>query len=167
MTEREADRWMVRATLDRIAGDERGSAAVEFAMVCAPFVALLLIVLQMGIFYMAQSSLNTGVIAAADLLRTDFRTKPTATLPPAGTLKTTVATRAGALVRDDGNLAVEIRPLAALGSAAVSVVDGAADYGAKSSVLVLRAEAQVVVFVPGFGGLATIRSSAIVRRQEL
>lgn len=149
----------------RFIRDRRAASAVEFALVMAPFFFLLMGVTQVGIFFMAQSALDTGVIKTAETLRSNFTTGTTATLLNAGQLKTSVSASAGAIIANDASLAVEIRQLSSLTSSTVAVVDGTVDYGSTTSTLVLRAQSSVVTLAPGLGGLSTIHSSALVRRQ--
>jgi Flp pilus assembly protein TadG len=144
--------------------DSGGASAVEFAIVSGPFLFVLLGILQMGIYYMVQSSLDTGVVRTADALRSNF-VSTSATMPAAATLKSNVATYAGGMIHNDTSLAVEIRPLTSLDSSTVPITDGTANYGTVTSTLVLRAQSSVLSFAPGFGSLAYARSSALVRRQ--
>ncbi|MDR6145044.1 Flp pilus assembly protein TadG [Sphingomonas sp. SORGH_AS870] len=48
-----------------VLSDRRGAAIVEFALVAAPFLALLLAILQTSLAYLAQESLETAVEVAA------------------------------------------------------------------------------------------------------
>jgi Flp pilus assembly protein TadG len=142
-----------------------GAAAVEFAIVLAPFVFMLLGLLQMGVYYYAQISLDAGVLKTAEYLNTDFRTgSGTPVLPSAATLKTDVQSYGGSF-NSASNLSVEIRQLTSLTAGLVSIVDGTVDYGGTTSILALRAQASLAIFAPGLGSLATVRSSALVRRQ--
>jgi hypothetical protein len=52
-----------------------------------------------------------------------------------------------------------------LSGGTVAITDGVINYGTTTSTLVLRAQATVVTFAPGFSVLAVASSSAIVRRQ--
>jgi Flp pilus assembly protein TadG len=149
----------------RFMRDRRASSAVEFAILATPFFLLLMGVAQVGIFFMAQSALDTGVIKTAETLRTNFTTGSTATLLNAGQLKISVSGSAGAMISDDASLAVEIRQFSNLTSSTVPIVDGTVDYGSNTSTLVLRAQSTVVTLAPGLGGLSRIYSSALVRRQ--
>jgi Flp pilus assembly protein TadG len=144
--------------------DSIGASAVEFAIVAAPFIYLILGILQMAMYYMAQSSLDAGVTRTAQILRQSFATA-SPTFPAASTLKSDVVTYSGGLIRNSSTLAVEIRQLVNLDNSIVSIVDGTVDYGSTTSVLVLRAQSKVVVLAPGLGSLAYVRSSAIMRRQ--
>jgi hypothetical protein len=149
----------------RFSSDRRASSAVEFAIVAAPFFYLLMGIAQVGIFYMAQSALDTGVSNTALALRANFSTGSPATLLDSGALKSSVVNGAGAIISNDSSLSVEIRQLTSLDSAMVPIVDGTVDYGSTTSTLVLRAQSSVVTLAPGLGGLNTIYSSALVRRQ--
>ncbi|WP_294236125.1 TadE/TadG family type IV pilus assembly protein [uncultured Sphingomonas sp.] len=48
-----------------ILSDRRGAAIVEFALVAAPFIALLLAILQTGLAYLAQEALESAVETSA------------------------------------------------------------------------------------------------------
>lgn len=155
----------LRKVLARFRRDRRGSSAVEFAIVALPVLLLMMGVIQVGLFYVAQASLDTGVIRTAEMLRNNFTTGTTATLPSAATLKENVSTAGGLMIQNNGNLSVELRQFSTLSAAIVAIQDGATDYGTKTSTVVLRAQATVPTLAPGLGGLNTIRSSAMIRRQ--
>jgi Flp pilus assembly protein TadG len=148
----------------RFIRDRRASSAVEFAIVCGPFFLMLLGIMQLGIFYMAQSALDTAVLKTVETLRGNFNTGTTATLMDATALKNSIVTNAGGLV-SSGTVSVEIQPLTNLSGAVVAITNGTVDYGTSSSALVLRAQASVVTFTPGLNGLSTVISSAMIRRQ--
>lgn len=149
----------------RFCKDRRAASAVEFAIVCAPFFFLLLGVLQLGIFYMCQSALDTGVVKTAETLRNNFTTGTTASLLDANALRSSVVSNAGALITNDATLSVEIRPISSLNTSVVPIMNGTADYGSNTSTLVLRAQSTVITFAPGLSGLSNIYSSALIRRQ--
>ena len=44
------------------------TSAVEFAIVALPFFMLVLCILQLGVFYFAQSALDTGVLKTAHII---------------------------------------------------------------------------------------------------
>jgi Flp pilus assembly protein TadG len=148
----------------RFVHNRRASSAVEFAILAAPFFYLLMGITQVGIFYMAQSALDTGVVKTAEALRTNFTTGSTAPALSAGALKSNVVSSAGGMI-SSSNLSVELRQLSSLASAAVAITDGTVDYGSTTSTLVLRAQATVLTLAPGLGGLNTIYSSSLIRRQ--
>jgi Flp pilus assembly protein TadG len=147
------------------ARDVRAATAVEFAIIAAPFFAVLLSIFQLAIFYMTQSALNAGVILTAENLRISFTTGTTLTFPSAATLKGNVSANAGAMVPNTAATLVEIRQLVNLDAGAVPIVDGTMDTGTTTSVLVLRAQTQAFAFAPLFNSLLTVKSSAIMRRQ--
>jgi Flp pilus assembly protein TadG len=162
---------VARSLVGRFVHNRRASSAVEFAIIAAPFMLAVMGVIQVGIFYMAQSALDTGTAKTAETLRTNFTTGATATLLSAGQLKSSVASSAGAMISNDSTLLVEIRQLSSLSTATVAIADGTVDYGTAGgggtagSTLVLRAQSSVVTLAPGLSGLNTIYSSALVRRQ--
>jgi Flp pilus assembly protein TadG len=142
--------------------DQRGASAVEFAIVAAPFFFLLMWILQLGIFFMAQTALDNGVISESETVRESL---VAGSLPSAASIKAGVVTAAGTLVSNNANLKVEIRALSDLTSGAVAITDGATDYGTTTSTLVLRASGQVISFAPGFGSFNTVTSTVLLRRQ--
>jgi Flp pilus assembly protein TadG len=150
--------------LSRFRREDRAASAVEFALIATPFLFLILAILQLSVFYMAQSSLNAGVVATANSLRSGF-TSTTPSFPNAAALKAQVVSGSGGLIHNDSTLAVEIRQLVNLDASLVPISDGTNDYGTTTSVLVIRSQSKVITFAPGFGSLANVRSSAIVRRQ--
>ena len=156
---------VLRRLVGRFAGNRRASSAVEFSIIATPFVFAVMGVMQVGIFYMAQSALDTGMVKTAETLRSNFTTGTTATLLDAGQLKSSVASSAGAMITNDATLLVEIRQLSSLSSATVAIADGNVDYGSAGSTLVLRAQSSVITLAPGLGNLNKIYSSALVRRQ--
>jgi Flp pilus assembly protein TadG len=144
--------------------DRRGATAVEFAVVALPFLFLITGVIQMGLFYMSQSALDSGVLSTAQILRNSFAsTVPV--FPGAAVLKQDVATLSGGLIQNGTSLAVEIRQISNLQTSLTPIADGTVDYGSSTSVLVLRAQARVPLFTPGFSATVYVVSTAIVRRQ--
>jgi Flp pilus assembly protein TadG len=59
-----------RAAIERFLLCRRGSPAVEFALVAAPFVALLVAIMQVGLIYFAQEALESAVEQTARLVLT-------------------------------------------------------------------------------------------------
>jgi len=142
--------------------DQRGASAVEFAIVATPFFFLLFWLVQLGVFFMTQVALNSGLISEAEIVRADL---VAGTLPTAAAIKAGVANNAGGLISNNSTLLVEIRTLTDLSTASVPITDGYQDFGTTTSTLVLRGSAQVFTFAPGFGSLNTVVSAAMVRRQ--
>jgi Flp pilus assembly protein TadG len=150
-----------------LAADGRGTSAVEFALVATPFVFVMMGGVQMGIYYMTQSSLNAGVNATATTLRNSFNAAGTPSLPSGAQLKQDVVNGAGGMIYNNASTAVEIRQLSALDGGTVPISDGTTDYGTSNLnvPLALRAEATVLNFAPGFGGTIQVYASAVVRRE--
>lgn len=161
---------LMRSLAD-LARDSRGSSAVEFALVCVPLVFILMMILQMGIYYMAKSSLDAGVIETADVIVCAFNANSNATTTTSSisvpsscstaasdlsgtSLKALVASQSGGLVHNDATLAVDLRGLTTLSAAIVPITDRQVDtsqsnkQGASLSLLVLRAESQIPWFLP-------------------
>jgi Flp pilus assembly protein TadG len=159
-----------RTTLALFLRDRKASSAVEFAIVSIPFIYLVLFILQMGIFYMAQSSLDAGVIQTADYIVNTYNSGTTPTLT-ANSLHAMVYAKSGGMLKNDSNFKVDFQPFVNLTSALVPITDGVfntgtnASNGASGSVMALRAQGSIPTFVPGLGALATVRSSVLVRRQ--
>jgi Flp pilus assembly protein TadG len=161
-------RTATRRRLSRFGRESSGASAVEFALVCGPFFILLLYFLQIGLYYMTQSALNTGLIKTADEIRNSFNYATSPVFPSAETLKDNIATKAhGLITKTDPSFAVEIRPMAALSGAVVPITDGVNDYGGSDtrSVLVLRAQTPVVAIAPGFSNLTKVTAAVLLRRQ--
>jgi Flp pilus assembly protein TadG len=59
-----------RAAVERFLRCRQGSPAVEFALVAAPFVALMVAIMQVGLIYFAQESLESAVEQTARLVLT-------------------------------------------------------------------------------------------------
>ncbi|HVM99193.1 MAG TPA: TadE/TadG family type IV pilus assembly protein [Caulobacteraceae bacterium] len=54
----------------RLAGDAAGATAVEFAIVAVPFLALMFSILELGLIFMASTTIEASTVAAARLIRT-------------------------------------------------------------------------------------------------
>ncbi len=155
---------MLRMGLSRLARDQRGVAAVEFALLALPFILLLICVMQLGLYYLTQVALDAGTVKEAESLRAIFSTGTTPVTPAGATLKANIVSGSGGGVVSNG-LIVEIQPLANLDSGTVAISDGLASYGSAWTPLVLRAKYSFSTFVPIFGSTWSVNSSAIVRRQ--
>jgi Flp pilus assembly protein TadG len=146
-----------------LSSERRGASAVEFALVSGFFLFTVIVTIQIGIYYMTQSALDAGVNATASVLRNDFASSVTPTLPTAAQLKSDVVSGSGALITNNSSLAVEIRELSLLSATNVPVSDGYLDYGVTNEPLALRAAANVTIFAPGFSSFTQVYSSAVVR----
>ena len=155
----------LRRLLAAYARDCRGAAAHELALLGVPFVILLLSVMQMGVYFMTQMSLNAGTVQAAEALHAVFATGATPdTASFTSSMKSTIVSGAGGGINSNG-VSVEVQPLSNLGSSYVAISDGTASYGSAWTPLVLRASYSFTPFIPLVGSTWTVKSSAIVRRQ--
>ena len=163
-----------RRSLAALRLDRSGSSAVEFAIVCTPLVFTLLAVLQVGIYYMTQAALDSGVNAQADALNTTFLSQSTPTAPTAAALQSAIASKAGGLV-SASTVVADLQPFSNLTSAPVAIGSNAPNIGSAGTcssqsscggtILALRAQAPVVSFAPFFGTGLKVRSAVLVRRQ--
>jgi hypothetical protein len=164
MTGRPKHKRGLKGFFARLGRDQRGVAAIEFAMIGLPFILLLLCVMQLGFYYMTQVALDTGTVKEAESLRSIFSTGATPVTPAGATLKTNIASYSGGGIVSS-NLIAEIQPLANLDGGAVPISDGLASYGSAWTPLVLRSKYTFSTFVPIFGSTWSVNASAIVRRQ--
>jgi Flp pilus assembly protein TadG len=151
------------AAVRRIPGDRRATAALEFAIVALPFLYILLGIMQMGLYYMAQAALDSGVNATATNLRNSFNSGTTPVLPTGTTLKSNIVSNSGGIISNTSSLAVDLRALTALDAGAVPITDGTVDSVTTSVPIVLRAQFKVVTIAPGFPLSMTVASAAILR----
>ena len=151
------------AAVRRIQGDRRATAALEFAIIGLPFFYILLGILQMGIYYMAQAALDDGVSTTASNLRNSFNTGTAPSLPTGSTLKSNIVSNSGGIIANTSSLAVDMRALTTLDTGAVPITDGTVDSVTTSVPIVLRAQFQVMTIAPGFPLSMTVASAAILR----
>jgi hypothetical protein len=85
--------------------NEEGSAAIEFALVAMPFLLFILGLLGMGLYYLASTSLEYGVEAAARKIRTGEAEKGNMTV---GQFRTLVCQSAGSAI-DCGKMSVIVQ----------------------------------------------------------
>src|ERR1700679_4285732 len=60
----------IRRVLRRLAGSRDGATVVEFAIVSLPFLALLFSILELGMIFMASTTIESSTVTAARLIRT-------------------------------------------------------------------------------------------------
>jgi Flp pilus assembly protein TadG len=149
----------------RFRSDVRGASAIEFSLVAMPFIMLLIGILQLSIYFMTQSALDSGVVQTADyLVNTYYSNSAPPTITPAS-LKAMVIAKSGGLIANASALAVDMRLLTVL-DLGVTPIGNSVDPNVPGSIMVLRAQASVASVVPGMGILA-VQSTALVRRQGL
>ena len=141
--------------------DRRGVALIEAALVLPPFLALLFVSIELGIYFTLQSALDLGVLTTAETLRTNMAVGRTYTAPTASVLKAAIAANGGAVLLV-ASLAVDVRQLSTLSAANQPVVDGVDDWGGSGAILVVRAQTTMPL-LPG-ATLLTMNATAIVRR---
>jgi hypothetical protein len=144
--------------------DACGAAALEFALVALPFFFVLLVILQMALYYMTQAALDAGVNSEAVALQNNFNL-PGAVLPQSSAVKANIVAGAGALVFTSGTQ-FEIQQLSNYKTANMPIYDGNMNFTSPdttTAILVLRAQTSVVILAPGFTS-PTVEASAIIRR---
>jgi len=145
--------------------DTRATSAVEFALVACPFILVLMMILQLGVYYMTQSALDIGVLNTVEAYRNAFTLNQTFTPPTGAAVKASVAANAGGLITNDSTLTVDVQQLTTLAAQALPISDQVADFGSATSSLALRAQSSVICFVPGCAQTLTARAVALMRRQ--
>ena len=173
MTARLANMARLKRLAIAFARDRRGAAALDMALVGMPFILLVLAIMQMGAYYMAQVTLDAGTVKTAESLRAIFSTGAAPATLTTAQLKsaivagsaTGISSNASACASPAPCLIVEVQPLANLDSGAVAITDGLTNYGSAWTPLVLRAKYTFSTFVPGFPANWSVVASAIVRRQ--
>jgi Flp pilus assembly protein TadG len=154
---------MIRRPRLPLLRDTRAANAVEFAIVALPFLYVLLVILQMGLYYMTQAALDNGVLATANNLRNSFNTGTAPVLPTGSSLKSSIVGAGGGLLGNNGMLAVDLRALTTLDAGGVAIADGTVDAVSTNVPIVLRAKANVTAFAPGFGASTQVLSSVVLR----
>ncbi len=139
---------------------------MEFALTALPFLLVLLVIIQMGIYYMTQSALDSGVNSEAAALQNNFN-NPGATVPTsAAAVRGNIVAAAGSMIFASSTQ-FEIQQLANYTAQTQPIVDGTMNFTSPNTtfaILVLRAQSPVVTLAPGFSS-SVVESTAIVRRQ--
>lgn len=106
--------------------NEDGSYAIEFAMVTAPFLALILAILELGIIFLAGTHLEKAVTEASRTIRTGVA--HSSGFDMAAFRNEIIAHSAGSLLTVDG-LKVDVRPQTSFSSidTTIPVLDGQVD----------------------------------------
>ena len=144
----------------RWGADRRATTAVEFALLALPFFMVLLGTMQVGLIYLAQTTLQSATLKAAEsMLTTKFSPVPTIS-----SIRTILCANSANIFACDGTLKVELNTLQALSTGTTALSDGLFSIGSNGTPLVLRTQTTAAVFVPGLGSTATVYASSIVRR---
>jgi Flp pilus assembly protein TadG len=137
-------------------------AAIETAFLLPAFLLLVLSIVQLGIYFMMQSALDSGVLNTAAALRANVAIGSSYTPPAAGSLKASIVSK-GSGILSTAIVTTDLRQLVNMTSAAVPIADGFTDWGGSGSILVLRAHATMNWYLPSAISVA-VDSMAIVRR---
>lgn len=143
--------------LEAFRGDAAGSTAVEFAFIGLAFVVLLLGILQFALAFMAQMYLHDAVSEAATGKTADTY---------AGNRSAVVAQICARLMAIDScssKLLLETQPLANYPTAAQAISGATFSAGTSGTVMMIRAQAPVITFVPGFSTLK-VKAAALYLR---
>lgn len=132
-----------KAHLRAFGRDIAGSTAIEFAFIGMAFVVLLLGILQFALAFMAQMYIHDAVSDAAT-----GRTAGTY----AGNRTQVVTQICGRMIAIDncaGSLLLETQPLANYAPGSQPITGATFVAGTSGTMMLIRAKAQVVTFVPG------------------
>jgi len=155
--------WAALSTAKGLPRNVRATAALQFAIVGLPFFYVLLGILQMGLYYMTQAALDTGVAATAANLRNSFNTAASPVLPTGSTLKSNIVGSGGGIISNTSSLAVDLRALTSLDASVVPITDGTVDAVTTSVPIVLRAQFSLITIAPGFPLPVSVQSAAVLR----
>jgi Flp pilus assembly protein TadG len=100
-------------TLHRFARRDDGAAAVEFAMVAAPFLALMFAIMETALVFFASQTLETAVADSARLIMTGQAQSQSF---DAGQFKNSVCSKVGGLFDCAGGLYVDVKTYSSFGS---------------------------------------------------
>jgi Flp pilus assembly protein TadG len=137
--------------------DAAGSTAVEFAFIGLAFIVLMLGILQFALAFMAQMYLHDAVSEAAT-------GKTSGTY--AGNRSAVVAQICARLMAIDScssKLLLETQPLTNYATTAQAISGATFSAGASGTVMLIRAQAPVVTFLPGFSTLKVKAAALYVR----
>jgi Flp pilus assembly protein TadG len=143
--------------MKRFDRDVAGSTAVEFAFIGLAFLVLMLGILQFALAFMAQMYLHDAVSDAAT-----GRTAGTY----AGNRTQVVNQICGRMIAIDNcasRILVETQPLASYGTGAQPITGASFVAGTAGTLMLIRARAPVVTFVPGLPQLF-VTGAALYRR---
>jgi Flp pilus assembly protein TadG len=146
--------------LRRFGRDRKGTAAIEFGMVAAPFLALMFAILETALVFFASQTLETAVADSARLIMTG-QAQTAATPFTQDNFKSAVCSRIYALFDCPGGLKIDVRSYSsASGWPAVTtpvnaqgelINDFQYSPGTAGDVVVVRAMYEWPVMLPFFG----------------
>ncbi len=100
-------------TMQRFARRQDGAAAVEFAMVAAPFLALMFAIMETALVFFASQTMETAVADSARLIMTGQAQSQNFT---AAQFKNAVCARVGGLFDCAGGLQIDVKTYSGFGS---------------------------------------------------
>ncbi len=152
-----AKRRRFGARLAAFRRDDAGATAVEFGFIAFAFILLLTGILQFALAFMAQMFLHDAVSEAA--------TGNTAAAYSGnrGQLVTQICDRVIALDSCETRLLVENQPLASYPTSAQPIAGAAFVAATAKTLMMIRAKAPVVTFVPGLSQLHVSAAAIYVR----
>jgi Flp pilus assembly protein TadG len=98
--------------LRRFVRNEKGATAIEFSLVALPFFGLMFAILEIGITFFAQQTLDTAVHMSARLIRTGIAQEQNF---DSSTFKASICDRVGILF-DCGKLKIDVRTVSTFDS---------------------------------------------------
>ena len=152
------------AMAGRFRRHQGGATAVEFALVGSIFTALLMGILQFGLYFVASIQMRS-VVAETVAYASVFSN--TALFPETRDpvrIRESICKEMLLVTNCLGTLKVEQMPLASLSAAEQPITGVQFSTGVAGDVLVRRAEVGVVTFVPGMSALKVRTSSIFLRR---
>lgn len=171
----------IRALYRRFVAARQGATAVEFALIAAPFLALMFGVLELGMVFMVSTTLDNATEAAARKIRTgEFQTAGSGT---AATFKTAICDNMSWLGSScSTNLNVDVRTFTGFANVTLSdpVTNGAFDSskttfvpGSGEDIVVVRAYYEWNLITPmlnaglaNLGGTKRLIYSTVTFRNE-
>lgn len=90
----------------RFRADRRGSTAIEFGTIIAPFLLLMLGIMTVGLQFFTTTSLENGVAQAARKIRTGLAQKEGKTFAD---FRKMVCDESGSYIKCDGNLVIHVK----------------------------------------------------------
>ena len=160
---------------------ERGAAAVEMALVAAPFFMLLFGIIEIAMIFMISATLENGMDIAARTIRTgQFQTGNATT---AANFKTTICNSFGWFQADcTAHLYMDVRTYATFAAVTQPTVVSNGTFntaavtftpGGPEDIVVVRAYYQWPLIAPGFnqalqqlnGGIALLQSTSVFRNE--
>ncbi len=146
-----------RGILGRFRRNQKGATVVEFALVAAPFFALMFAIIETALLFFADQALDTAVSSAARLIRTGQAQEDGMS---ASDFKTAICDRMAGLIDCAGGLKVDVQTYANFDAISLQTpvdkdgnlhVTENYDAGHGGNIVVVRAYYEWPTFVIGLG----------------